>query len=650
MEHTTEPHDGAATTASSPAPFGAPQLLGIALLAAVAALCAFSVDHAIPVLAAFGVAVCVPKRHGWNVRIPIGVMAGLMALFVAKMWPGAEAVEAAAGAPEGAPVEAGHLLSWLLAVPLLSAVAILFVPRQSHGLLRGATLLSMLVTLGVSLPLLKVPMGRAYHFNEDVVWIERFGIHYHVAIDGISLWLVLLTTFITPIAAYVSFGPIEKRLKDWCFALLLLEGGMLGSFLALDLFLFYVFWELGLVPMYVMIGVWGGSNRIKSAIKFFLYTMFGSVLMLVAILYLGHVYTLASGGAHSFDYFDLQRLLITRKTQVLLWAAFTLAFVIKVPMFPVHTWLPDAHTEAPTAGSILLAAVMLKMGTYGYLRFSMGLFPEASAMFAPNLAGVAVLGGIVYGALCAWKQDDIKRLIAYSSVAHLGYVMLGLFAMTGASLEGSVLQMVNHGISTGLLFLLFGVIYDRRHTRNIDAFGGLAKPMPVYATFFVVATLASVGLPGTNGFVGEFMVITGTFVSNMLGHFNGVQAAGAAFGVILGAVYMLMVVQKMFFGPVTHKENRRLPDMTAREILAASPLAMMIFVIGFFPNVFLSQIKDAATRVREDFEERVLANPAPDYYVGPLRLAPPRAEAIALRAPKPAAEGAGEGAGAQPAK
>lgn len=628
MEHTTETAHTEATPPGSA--IGAPQVFGLALLALVAAILGYALDHALPVIAAAAVAAFVPRRHGWSVRLPVALMAGLLALFVARMWPGAEGVQAvAAGAAEGPSPESGHLLSWILGIPIASAVAILFLPRQSHALLRGATMLSMLATLAVSLPLLKVPMGRGYHFNQDVLWMPRFGIHYHVAIDGISLWLVLLTTFITPIAAYASFGPIEKRLKDWCFALLLLEGGMLGSFLALDLFLFYVFWELGLVPMYVMIGVWGGSSRIKSAIKFFLYTMFGSVLMLGAILYLGHQYSLASGGKLSFDYFDLQRLVIARHLQVWLWAAFTLAFVIKVPMFPVHTWLPDAHTEAPTAGSVLLAAVMLKMGTYGYLRFSMGLFPEACAEFAPNLAGVAVLGGIIYGALCAWKQDDVKRLIAYSSVAHLGYVMLGLFAMTAASLEGSVLQMVNHGVSTGMLFLLFGVIYDRRHTRNIDEFGGLAKVMPVYAALFVVATLASVGLPGTNGFIGEFMIITGTFVSTMLGHFNGVQAAGAAVGVILGAIYMLMVVQKMFFGPVTKKENRRLPDLTARELVSLAPLAMMIFVIGLFPNVFLSQIKGAADRVREDFEARVQSNPAPAFYEGPLKLAPRRPESLA---------------------
>ena len=603
----------------APLSFGVPHLLAFVLFALIVAAAARVFDGAIPVLGAAGVAAFLPRRHGWRVRAAVSVIAGALVLFVVHAWPTV--------APATLPPEGPHLLSWIVGIPLFSAVLVLLLPRNAHGVIRGVTLASMLATLLVSLPLLGTPMARGYHFNQDVVWLPRFGIHYHVAVDGISFWLVLLTVFITPIAAFASFGPIQTRIKDWCFALLLLEGGMLGSFLALDLFLFYVFWELMLVPMYVMIGVWGGTNRIKSAIKFFLYTMFGSVLMLGAILYLAYQYSQASGGQPSFDYFELQRLMVPRHVQIWLWAAFALAFVIKVPMFPVHTWLPDAHTEAPTAGSVLLAAVMLKMGTYGYLRFAMGLFPEASAEFAANLAGVAVLGGIIYGALCAWKQDDVKRLIAYSSVAHLGYVMLGLFALTAASLEGSVLQMVNHGISTGMLFLLFGVIYDRRHTRNIDDFGGLAKPMPVYATLFVIATLASVGLPGTNGFVGEFMVITGTFASRYLGHFNGVQAAGAAFGVILAAVYMLMVVQKMFFGRVTKAENRHLEDLNGREIVALAPLAIMVFLIGLFPNVFLQQIKGAAARVQDDFEARVMSNPAPHFYEGPMKLTARRPEA-----------------------
>jgi NADH-quinone oxidoreductase subunit M len=612
---------------NEPVTFRGMQLVGVLLVAAAATVSAFFFDNALPVVAAAVIAALVPQRYGWSVRGPIAAVAALLVLFVVRMWPASAEATAEVTAP---PVETAHLLSWIVWLPIAGAVAVLFVPRQSHAALRWGTLLVMLATLAVTLPLLRVSMGRGYHFNEDVPWLPQFGIHYHVAIDGISLWLVLLTAFMTPIAAYASFGSIDKRLKDWCFALLLLEGGMLGSFLALDLFLFYIFWELMLVPMYVMIGVWGGTNRIRSAVKFFLYTMFGSILMLGAILYVAYAYGRASGGPITFDYFELQRLMLPGHVQKWLWAAFTLAFVIKVPMFPVHTWLPDAHTEAPTAGSVILAAVMLKMGTYGYLRFAMGLFPEMSAQWAANLAGVAVLGGIIYGALCAWKQEDVKRLIAYSSVAHLGYVMLGLFALTSASVQGSVLQMVNHGISTGMLFLLFGVIYDRRHTRQIDEFGGLAKPMPVFAALFVVATLASVGLPGTNGFIGEFMVITGTFSSNHLGHFAGVQAAGAAVGVILGAVYMLMVVQKMFFGPVTHKKNRRLPDLSARELVSLAPLTMMIFVIGVFPNVFLSQIKGAAERVQSDFEARVDMNPPPRFYEGPMKLMPRRPEA-----PKP---------------
>jgi NADH-quinone oxidoreductase subunit M len=598
-------------------PLGPSQIATIVVLAALAVAVTKLTSFGMPVAVAAFVAAVMPRKHGWEVRAPLAAIAGLLALFVVKMWP------AAAGElPEtvAAPWEPASLLSWILGLPLAGSVAILFMPRQAPRVLKWTTMGIMLVTLALSVPLLGVMYGREFHFNQDVVWIASLGIHYHVALDGIALWLVLLTVITMPIAAWASFGSINTRIKDWCFSLLLLEGAMLGAFVALDLFLFYVFWELMLIPMYVMIGVWGGTGRIKSAIKFFLYTMFGSVLMLVAILYVAYSYAKVSGGTPSFDYFELQRLVIPRNVQVWLWAAFALSFFIKVPMWPVHTWLPDAHTEAPTGGSVILAAIMLKMGTYGYLRFCMGLFPEASAEYAATAAGFAVLGGILYGALCAWRQDDVKRLVAYSSVAHLGYVMLGLFAATPASMEGAVLQMVNHGISTGALFLLVGVIYDRRHTRHVDDFGGLAKSMPLYAALFMVATLASVGLPGTNGFIGEFMVITGTFVSNKLGHVNGIQSVGAAIGVILGALYMLSVVQKMFFGPITKKENQNLPDVNGRELVSLAPLMALIFIIGFFPNIFLSQLKGAVARVQSDFESRLAAAPAPDYYRGPLKL------------------------------
>lgn len=601
------------------------------------------VGSLVPLAAAAAVAALVPRGHGWRVRLPLALIAALFALFVARLWPSAAVT--AADVEAVSTKESPTLLSWLIGLPLAGAIAILFLPRQAPRLLKATTFLVMLATMFASIPLMRVDMGRDYHFVQDVMWIQRFGIHYHVAVDGISLWLVVLTVFIMPIAAYVSFGSVQTRIKDWCFSLLLLQAAMIGAFVALDLFLFYVFWEMVLIPMYVMIGVWGGTNRIKAALKFFIYTMFGSMLMLAAILYVAYTYGRVTGGPTSFDYFELQRIVFPRNVQVWLWAAFALSFLIKVPMFPVHTWLPDAHTEAPTAGSIILAAVMLKMGTYGYLRFCMGLFPEASAEFAATLAGVAVLGGILYGGFCAWRQDDVKRLVAYSSVAHLGYVMLGLFAATQASIEGAVIQMVNHGVSTGALFLLVGVIYDRRHTRQLDDFGGLAKPMPVFTALFIVATMASVGLPGLNGFTGEFLVITGTFVSTKLGHVNGIQAVGAALGVIIAALYMLTAVQKMFFGPITRAENRHLPDINARETLAVAPLVIAMFVLGIAPNILLNQMRDAVSRTISDMNARVEASPAPKYYQGPIKLVArrpeaPKREAAATQPTEGAPEGA----------
>jgi len=609
-----------AENAAKPVSLG--QIVGALMFALVAAaLAKFVSAQLLPVVIAAGVAYLMPTHlaESGKVRGAFGLMAGLLTLFVVRMWPGAEAAVS-----EGPTVESHTLLAWLVALPVLASIAVLFMPRQSPRLIQGFTFLAMIVELALSLPLLSVNMGRAFHFNQDIPWVASLGIHWHVAVDGVSLWLVLLTTFIVPVAAYASFGSITTRVKDWCFALLLLEGAMVGTFVSLDVVLFYVFFELGLVPMYVMIGVWGGTNRIKAAIKFFLYTMFGSVLMLAAILYLGWTHAKLTG-TPSFDFFDLQRVQLPTSTmQVWLWAAFSLAFFIKVPMFPVHTWLPDAHTEAPTAGSVILAAVMLKMGTYGYLRFSMGLFPESCAKYGPTLAGVAVWG-ILYGALCAWKQDDIKRIIAYSSVAHLGYVMLGLFAATPASMEGSVLQMVNHGISTGALFMLVGVVYDQRHTRHVDDYGGIAKKMPLYTALFVIATMSSVGLPGLNGFVGEFMIITGTFTSGdgKLGPARGLQAMFAAFGVILAALYMLSLVQKVFFGPLKNPANKKLKDINSRELLAVAPLIALMFIVGLFPRLLLDQMHDACSRIEEEYAERIQANPPGKdhtYYTGPIKL------------------------------
>ncbi len=549
-----------------------------------------------PAIAAGAVGAAVPRRSSTRERVGLALVAALLVLAVQWLWP-------TGAAPSDAPAgEWPHLLNVLVFLPIAGAVALIFVPRQLLATTRGATLAIMGVTFAASLMLLMVPMSKGWHFQYTREWIPAIGVRYHVAIDGISLWLVLLTTFITPIAAYSAFGSIQTRIKELCISLLLLEGAMIGVFVALDLFLFYVFWELVLVPMYIMIGVWGGVDKVKAAIKFFLYTMVGSMLMLAAIVYMVHVYHKLTG-TYSFDYLALVRVMLPQHKQALCFWAFSIAFFIKVPMWPVHTWLPDAHVQAPTSGSVLLAAVMLKLGTYAFLRFSMGLFPSAAAKYMGNLAGVAILGGIIYGALVAWKQDDIKKLVAYSSVAHLGYVMLGLFSVTPSGIQGSILQMVNHGISTGALFMLVGVLYDRRHTRLVTEFGGIAKVMPVYATLFVIVTFASVGVPGTNGFVGEFMVITGTYVSEQLSVFSGVQAVGAAAGVILAAVYMLSVVQKTFFGPLTNPKNKHLPDLTTRETIALAPLIVMIFVIGFFPSIFTERMKPAVDRAYNQYKE-----------------------------------------------
>jgi NADH-quinone oxidoreductase subunit M len=547
-----------------------------------------------PYALAFLFAALLPRRQGMAERFGLGLVAVLTVLFVKGLWP-------SAGSPP--PVASGewhHLLDVIVFLPLIGAVLVLFLPRQSPAVLRRFTYGILAADFVASLGLLTVPMSRGWHFQNVVEWIPAFGIRYHVAVDGLSLWLILLTTLTTPIALAVSFGSIKTRIKDLCFAFLLLHGAMLGAFVSLDLFLFFVFWELMLVPMIIMIGVWGGVEKIKAAYKFFLYTMTGSMLMLAAILYLVVTHDNLAGYP-TFDYLALSRVVMPKTAAWLCFIGFFLAFAIKVPMFPLHTWLPDAHVQAPTGGSIVLAAIMLKLGTYGYIRFCMGLFPGPTWQASATLAGFAVLGGILYGALVAWKQDDVKRLIAYSSVAHMGFVMLGLFAANESGLQGGLLQMINHGVSTGALFLLVGVIYDRRHTRMVKEFGGLAKVMPIYAALFVVVTMSSVGVPGTNGFVGEFMVLMGTFTSGVLkGNAIG-QGVAAAFGVVLAAVYMLSVVQKTFFGPITNDKNRGLNDLNVRETLALAPLIALIFVIGLFPNIFLSRTAEATAAVIDRF-------------------------------------------------
>jgi NADH-quinone oxidoreductase subunit M len=499
-----------------------------------------------------------------------------------------------------------HILTYLLLIPLLGSVAVLFIPRSWERVVRRFPLVVMVVEFMLSLRLLWADYSTpGYRLVEQVVWVESLGISYKVGIDGLSLWLVLLTTALTPIALYASWGSITTHVKEYAFSFLLLELGMLGAFVALDLFLFYVFWELMLVPMYLIIGVWGGKDRVYAAVKFFLYTFVGSLLMLVAILYIVATYKELSG-QYTFDLEKLTTLMLPAVPQYVLFSAFAVAFAIKVPMFPFHTWLPDAHVQAPTGGSVILAAVLLKLGIYGFIRFAMPLFPVASQAIGPILAGLGVFG-IIYGAYAAWVQRDLKKLVAYSSVSHMGFILLGLFAMNRQGVSGAILQMINHGVSTGALFLLVGVIYDRRHSRMLDDFGGLAKVMPWYATAFVIITMSSIGLPGTNGFVGEFMILGGAFFSRGLvgfGNYWFVMTLLAATGVIFAAVYMLHAVLRMFWGKVTHEENESLPDLNRREAWALIPLVALVFWIGLYPKFFLDKMNPAVDAFITDFNVR----------------------------------------------
>jgi len=494
------------------------------------------------------------------------------------------------------------LLGAVTLLPLLGALVVGLLPREPVRGVQRAALAFALAPFLVSLLLLPAFDAQAEGFQlvERLSWIPAWGIEWYLGIDGVSLFLVLLTTFLTPIVVLASWGDVEKRVKEFFVFLLVLETGMLGAFLALDLFLFYVFWEVMLVPMYFLIGVWGGEQRVYATTKFVLFTMAGSLLMLLAILYMAWQ-TRDTGGLVAFAYERFLALSLAPGEQRFLFAAFALAFAIKVPLFPLHTWLPDAHTQAPTGGSVILAGVLLKLGTYGFLRFALPFFPVAVSEAIPWLIGLSVVG-IVYGALVATVQPDVKRLVAYSSVSHLGFVMLGLFALTPTAVAGSVYQMLNHGLSTGGLFLLVGMLYERRHTREIAAYGGLWSVLPVYSAVFMVVMLASAGLPGLNGFVGEFLILVGAFPRWPW------ATAIATSGVVLGALYLLWMYQRVFFGPVTDERNRALPDLSLREALVVGPVLVLCVVMGVYPKPFLDRIQPAIDRVvaRLEVAQRVV--------------------------------------------
>ncbi len=467
------------------------------------------------------------------------------------------------------------LLSTLIFFPVLGGLSLLIFPRQQTATIRLMALFVSLVELLLTLPvvLLFDKTTARMQFTELHPWISTLNINYSLGIDGISILFLLLTALITLLSVLVSWEAIHDKVQEFFVALLLLEGAMMGVFCATDFFLFYIFWEAMLIPMFLIIGIWGGPNRIYATIKFFLYTLVGSLLMLVGII------LLYQNGGHTFDILKLAGQNYSLKLQLILFWAFFAAFAVKVPMWPVHTWLPDAHTEAPAAGSVILAGVLIKMGAYGFLRFSLPILPEATQQMLVPMLVLSVIA-IVYGAIICLAQTDLKRLIAYSSVSHMGFVTLGLFALNQRGLEGAILQMINHGVVTGALFLAIGMIYERTHTREISAYGGLATTMPVFAGFFLLFTLAAVGLPGTNGFIGEFLILLGGFERAPW------AAVVAASGLILGAWYMLWLYQRIFFNEVSTSLHG-LTQLNLREILTLTPMVVLIFWIGLYPNALL---------------------------------------------------------------
>jgi NADH-quinone oxidoreductase subunit M len=514
-----------------------------------------------------------------------------------------------------------NLISLVTFLPLATGLILLVLRGLPSSAWRGIAFASTTLTFLLSLQLFANfdPTRTGYQFVEHVPWMPDYGIHYFVGIDGLSLLLVVLTTFLMPLVLLASWKDVTRSVRSFVFFNLFLETGMIGAFVSLNVFQFYFFWEVMLIPMYFIIGIWGGPRRVYAAVKFFLFTMFGSLLMLVAILVVYYLYA-QHFGSWNLDLVrvpgsDVPGLLETPipllgqaiwwKTQFWLFAAFALAFGIKVPIVPFHTWLPDAHVEAPTAGSVILAGVLLKMGTYGFVRFALPLFPVAAEAFVPVMFAIGLVG-ILYGALVAMVQSDVKKLVAYSSVAHLGFVMLGIFALNREGLQGSILQMVNHGLSTGALFLLVGMLYERRHTRQIGDFGGIARPMPVYAALFGLVTMSSIGLPALNGFVGEFLILLGTFLADRW------AAVLGTFGVVLAAAYMLWMYRRVMFGPCDKPENRALLDLDLREKAVLVAIAIPIVWIGVYPAPFLTRLDASVSDLLHTMELRRQAALEPD--------------------------------------
>ena len=485
-----------------------------------------------------------------------------------------------------------HLLSIVLFTPLLGALVVLCISRRQEQLIKWVANAAAIAGLIVSIPLWfwYQPQGDAWQFVQRAEWIPSIGASYFLGVDGFSVLLILLTTLMGAIAVLSSWTAITERVKEYYVFLLVLQTGMLGAFMSLDFLLFFLFWEVMLVPMYFLIGIWGGGRRLYSAIKFFLYTLVGSVVMLLGILALYYYNASIPGNVATFDITQLQQLSIPVDLQTWIFLAFFLGFAVKVPMFPFHTWLPDAHTDAPTAGSVILAAVMLKMGTYGFIRFSLPILPEGTRYFVPMMVTLSIIG-IIYGALVALAQTDWKRLVAYSSVSHMAMVMLGMFALNPVGISGSIVQQLNHGISTGALFLIVGIVYERRHTREISEYGGLSKVMPVFAAVFLVMTMSSIGLPALNGFIGEILILQGVYAVSKW------WAAAAAVGIVLGAAYMLWLYQRTMFGRIENPSNAALKDLNARELATFVPLVALAIWIGLYPAPVLRRLESSVARV-----------------------------------------------------